>query len=239
MDLISAIIAIALLQSPDWLGDAAPVPDWIGPTRLASPDPALGPQDVEHADAAKGERASVIYYPDNCDPCTADALAKLKAAGLAVRVLKPPAWCKTPPVCHWEASGRWWQVRWIGSIDDFVGAWQKTQDAPKAEPVSVTYKLPAAQRYPTHRQIYDIEGDWNASWQKIFNHLLTGSEHRDVRAKFSRGQLSRMTRAELLSVHDDSHRRNLRDLAAVKAKQQMVSRRRVACPTCPGGWRWQ
>lgn len=45
---------------------------------------------------------------------------------------------------------------------------------------------------------------------ELLEHLLTHPNHADVRAKYSRERLSRMSRSELMTLHDDSHEGRIR-----------------------------
>lgn len=56
--------------------------------------------------------------------------------------------------------------------------------------------------YPTRGNNWNIEGDWNASRERIIAHLLT---HQNHRGHFSRAWLETLSRQQLLSLHSDDH----------------------------------
>lgn len=56
--------------------------------------------------------------------------------------------------------------------------------------------------YPVHAQRWNILGNWNPARGVIINHLLTHPNHR---GKFDRAYLESLSRAQLLSIHDDDH----------------------------------
>jgi hypothetical protein len=74
-----------------------------------------------------------------------------------------------------------------------------------------------ASNYPTHGISWHIVGSAE-SRQEMINHLMTHPEHANVRKVFSRSDLELMTRAQLLTLHDDSHNRRI-----VVAPQSVVT----------------
>lgn len=59
--------------------------------------------------------------------------------------------------------------------------------------------------YPVHGVQWHIVGSAETK-QELIDHLMSHSNHSDVRAIYSRSDLQAMSREQLLTLHDDSHR---------------------------------
>lgn len=95
--------------------------------------------------------------------------------------------------------------------------------------------------YPTHPVRWHIVGS-SETRAELIAHLLSHREHQDVRRVYSAVDLSMMSRAQLMSLHDDSHQRRVvrvgRMVASGPQVAQVHSRRHyssAASGGCPGG----
>lgn len=82
---------------------------------------------------------------------------------------------------------------------------------------NVTYgatRYYAAASYPTHSVSWHIIGS-RESREELISHLMTHPEHADVRAVYSANDLHHMTRAQLQTLHDDSHERRIARITRV------------------------
>lgn len=66
----------------------------------------------------------------------------------------------------------------------------------------------AAASYPTHSVSWHIIGS-RESREELISHLMTHPEHADVRRVYTANDLHHMTRAQLQTLHDDSHERRI------------------------------
>lgn len=80
-------------------------------------------------------------------------------------------------------------------------AWLMAPDAPPA----IAKPAPARSGYPLHPQRWNINGVWGVSREYALAHLQ-GGEHA---GKWDPAWLATLSRAELLSLHDDDHDRRV------------------------------
>lgn len=109
----------------------------------------------------------------------------------------------------------------------------------KAEPfVPYTYRAYPVQLY---NGMWHITGTPNSK-QEIIDHLMTEGEHADVRAVYTRQDLEGMSRDQLRTMHDHSHRHVLVNIKQTTAYYTPVTTTTVSRPpavyynsNCPGG----
>lgn len=96
--------------------------------------------------------------------------------------------------------------------------------------------------YPTHSVKWHIVGS-RESRHELIQHLTTEPQHADVRAVYTANDLHHMSRAQLQTIHDDSHERraivryaNMTDLISVQQPTTVTTYRTYqAISSCPGG----
>lgn len=88
--------------------------------------------------------------------------------------------------------------------------------------------------YPTHSVRWHIIGS-RESREELIQHLMTHPEHADVRRMYTANDLHRMTRAQLMTLHDDSHERRVQPKYAVRSVQTYTAYTAPYQSGCPGG----
>lgn len=86
--------------------------------------------------------------------------------------------------------------------------------------------------YPVHNGgHWSVGRDWNPSRAVLIDHLQSGQHA----GKFAAGYLQGLSRAELLSLHDDDHEGAVRPAAFVQAAKRGLIFTRKASRSCPSG----
>lgn len=184
-----------------------------------------------------------FYSTDKCEPCR-KAKADLKRLNFKVEYLDPPDWTNglAFPIIHWHTPHGWRKhVGWKG-LDEFLNFYDASFQGTVVE--SVPEEGMKYHTYPVHGVTWHINGSAETR-QQLINHLYGDGKHA---GKFDLGWLNTLSRAQLMTLHDDDHRNvvewssvNMRAVSPVNASiPQMAARsapRKVqwvrACPTCP------
>jgi len=230
---VKTLIVLAAMCGGEWdaVGPAEPVTSWH-PVAEAVAKPRLMVFAPYNSERAGQELQSILTLRDEFE-ISVQVNPALYPAWVQERGQKKPegAW----PIIWWTAGDGTGKISEWASPDYFRNQFLASGVGPdKPERVAVSERS----SYPVHSGgHWSVGRNWNPSREVLIAHLQSGQHA----GKFSAGYLQGLSRAELLSLHDDDHEGTVRAVQAPRAAlEQQASRkglifRRKASRSCPSG----